>query len=86
MSNLTIVNKLRFPKRFAHLSSADLVGLKTKIVSAHGGHLAEVVYDNLNDAAKAIDLSTLAGPFGDSINGVLCIRFETNDACRILSS
>lgn len=86
MNNLAIVNKLRFPKRFDHLSGESLVGLKTKIVSADGGHLAEVVYDNLNAAAAAMDLSTLAGPFGDSINGALCIRFETNEACRILST
>jgi hypothetical protein len=86
MNALAIIRSLRFPKRFAHLSSDELATLKTKVVGATNNHLSETVYENLSEAAKAENLSNLVGPFGDSIDGELCIRFETPNACRILSA
>ena len=75
-----------FPKRFAHLLPGELAQMQTKVVYIKNGNMAQTVYANLDIALAEHKLHEFAGPFGCSHNGDLCIRFESPEACEILSN
>ena len=77
---------LNFPPAFDHLSFDELERLPTKVVDVVHGSFAVVTYDNLDAAAiKCNGFVGYMGPFADKIDGKLCIRFESSEACRRLS-
>lgn len=78
--------ELRFPKAFDHLSLDQLERLPTKVVFVDNGILCGTMYDNLDQAAiRHNGFVGYAGPFADRLNGELCIRFESHEACDKLS-
>lgn len=77
---------LNFPPAFDHLSFDELERLPTKVVFIDHGVLCGAQYDNLDEAAiKHNGFVGYSGPFADKIDGKLCIRFESHEACRRLS-
>lgn len=79
-------NVLNFPSAFDHLSIDELENLPTKVVFVDEGALCASLYDNIDLAALAHNgFVGYAGPFADKLDGRLCIRFESTEACRRLS-
>ena len=79
-------NVLNFPSAFDHLSLDQLERLPTKVVFVNSGAICGVTYENLDQAAiKHNGFQGYAGPFADRIDGNLCIRFESHEACERLS-
>lgn len=77
---------LRFPPAFDHLDYNQLIALPTRVVDISHGYLTEATYNNLDEAAlKCNGFNGYMGPFADRIDGKLCIRFESTEACRKLS-
>lgn len=79
-------NVLNFPSAFDHLSVDELEKLPTKVVFVDQGTLCGAMYDNIDQAAISHNgFVGYAGPFADRIDGQLCIRFESTEACDRLS-
>jgi hypothetical protein len=77
---------LNFPPAFDHLSFSELERLPTRVVNVSQGCFTEATYTNLDEAAiKCNGFVGYMGPFADKIDGKLCIRFESSEACRRLS-
>lgn len=73
---------MKFPSRF---NGVNVSLLPVKVVTSSSGYLVENVYASLEIAQSVLNFNTLVGPFADKLNGSLCIRFESKEACRLLS-
>lgn len=77
---------LRFPRAFDKLTLTELEKLPVRVVNCHSGFLSERTFESLDAAATQCDgFRGYMGPFADKIDGSLCIRFESKDACARLS-
>ena len=75
---------MRFPKRF---DGVDTESLPVQLVYIdQTGGLNFELFENMSEFREMIDLTTVVGPFAGEINGDLCVRFETKEACECLSS
>lgn len=78
---------LVFPKAFDHLVLPDLEKMTTKVLYTDSGLLCGAVYDTLIEAAAMHnDLEDFVGPFADTHNGHLCMRFESFAVADMLSN
>ena len=79
------MSNIRYPKSLSELDVNVLESLKVEVITVKNNSLQRIVCANMREFEQNFNREDFVGPFKSKLNDELTLRFESADACELLS-